>query len=138
MIEDGCITKLVEFKCPVKCKDLPIIDRQNEVSNVKYLSFVRGDVQLNKNHPYFSQVPVQLYVTGMFTCDLFIYSQVNDGCCTVPIHRNGEFQNKVILSAENISILITICRLCTLILPKKIMKVPKPPFNFIVNENLLE
>lgn len=37
----------------------------------------------------------------MFTCDLFVYSQVTKGCCTVPVHRDEEFLQTVILRAEN-------------------------------------
>lgn len=37
VVEDGCITKLVEFKCPISCKDDAVVDFENEVCNVKYL-----------------------------------------------------------------------------------------------------
>lgn len=37
----------------------------------------------------------------MFTCDVFIYSQVSDGCCTVPVYLDEEFLENVVLSTEN-------------------------------------
>lgn len=101
VIDDGCVVRLVEIKCPIKCKDKPVVDRENETCNVKYLYFKNGEVELKKNEPYFTQIQVQLYVTGMFTCDLFVYSQLNDGCCTIPVNRDESFLQQAILGAES-------------------------------------
>lgn len=37
----------------------------------------------------------------MFTCDLFIYSQVSGGCLSLPVHRDEEFLKDVIVRAEH-------------------------------------
>lgn len=101
VINHGCVMKIVEFKCPTKCKDLPVVDWKNKCCNVTCLSFENDEIKLKKSNPYFTQIQVQLYVTEMFTCDLFIYSQVSDGCLTLPVHRDEEFLKNVILGAEH-------------------------------------
>lgn len=101
VVEDGCVIKIVEFKCPTKCKDQPVVDWENKSCNAACLFFESDSIQLKKNNAYYTQIQVQLYVSGMFTCDLFIYSQVNDGCLTLPVHRDEQFIKDVILGAEN-------------------------------------
>ncbi|KAL4711084.1 hypothetical protein ACJJTC_009455 [Scirpophaga incertulas] len=43
---------------------------------------------------------VQMYVTGMTVCDLFVYSPVKHGSCTVRVHRDEAFIKHVILVSE--------------------------------------
>ncbi|OXU27206.1 hypothetical protein TSAR_015050, partial [Trichomalopsis sarcophagae] len=40
VIEDGCITKIVEFKCPFTRTDQPVVDHSNKKCNVSYLNFL--------------------------------------------------------------------------------------------------
>ncbi|OXU23926.1 hypothetical protein TSAR_009692 [Trichomalopsis sarcophagae] len=37
VVEDGCVKKVVEFKCPITCKEKPIVDYQQKKCNVNYL-----------------------------------------------------------------------------------------------------
>lgn len=36
VIDDGCISKIVEFKCPSTCEKKPVVNYANQSSNVKY------------------------------------------------------------------------------------------------------
>lgn len=98
--KDKCILKLVEFKCPLSCKNKPIIDTEKQTCNVSYLKFNDGILQLRTSHIYFTQVQVQLYVSGLAICDLFIYSPKSNGSCVVKVHRDEKFLQSAILVSE--------------------------------------
>lgn len=100
VIDDSCISKIVEFKCPSTCQNKPVINAVDQVSNVKYLECINGKVELKKSDVYYSQVQAQMYVTGMSVCDLFVFSPVEDGCCSIEVHRNEKFLKSVILKSE--------------------------------------
>lgn len=100
VIDDGCVSKIVEFKCPSTCENKPVINDADQVSNVKYLEFINDKLELKKSDVYFTQVQVQMYVTGMSVCDLFVFSPVEDGCCLIEVHRDEEFLKNVILKSE--------------------------------------
>lgn len=68
--------------------------------NVKYLEFVNDRLELKTQKPYYTQIQVQMYVTGMTVCDLFVYSPVKHGSCTVRVHRDEAFIKHVILVSE--------------------------------------
>lgn len=100
VVEDGCITKLVEFKCPISCEKKPVINLVDKSCNVKYLQFIDDKLILKKTDPYYTQIQVRMYVSGMTVCDLFVYSPVLNGNCTVQVHRDEEFLEIVILRSE--------------------------------------
>lgn len=89
--DDGCISKIVEFKCPSSCEKKPIINIADNSSNVKYLQFIDNKLELKKTDIYYTQVQVQMYVSGMSVCDFFIYSPVKDGSCLIEVHRDEDF-----------------------------------------------
>lgn len=49
VMKNGCVVKLVEFKCPMKCKDQPVVDWERKSCNVKYLYFEGYNIQLKKS-----------------------------------------------------------------------------------------
>lgn len=100
VIQDGCIKKLVEFKCPISCQKKAIVDFESELCNVHYLEFVNGNIELKKKHSYYTQIQVQMYVTGMTMCDIFVYSPVGNGSCTVRVDRDENFIKNAILKSE--------------------------------------
>ncbi|XP_024890188.1 uncharacterized protein LOC112466355 [Temnothorax curvispinosus] len=77
----GCVKKIVEFKCPITCEKMPVVDFENKKCNVKYLVFEGNEVRLKTSVQYYTQCQTQMYVSGMKECDLFIYSPVKNGCC---------------------------------------------------------
>lgn len=67
---------------------------------MKYLQFINNKLQLKKTDVYYTQVQVQMYVSGMSVCDFFIYSPVEDGSCLIEVHRDEDFLKTVILKSE--------------------------------------
>ncbi|XP_063624766.1 uncharacterized protein LOC134796508 [Cydia splendana] len=100
VIHHGCITKLVEFKCPISCQKKAIVDFVSKLCNVQYLEFVNGNIELKKKHSYYTQIQTQMYLTGMTICDLFVYSPVENGSCTVRVDRDEHFIKDAILKSE--------------------------------------
>lgn len=98
VVEDFCITKLVEIKCPISCEKLPVVDFNLHTINVKYLYFLNGIIALKESHIYYTQCQVQLYVTGLVVCDLYVWSP--KGSCVVPVHRNENFLKFLIPKLE--------------------------------------
>lgn len=77
-----------------------IVDYKNGICNVPYLEFKGNAVTLKKNHMYYTQCQVAMYVTGLILCDLFIYTPFQNGSCCITIDRDNEFLNKVIPKCE--------------------------------------
>lgn len=100
VVEDGCISKIIEVKCPISCKKQCVVDFHNNKCNVGYLKLINNKLELKKSHQYYTQVQIQMYATGMSMCDLFIYSPVIAGSVTVPVHRNDHFIKGIILKCE--------------------------------------
>ncbi|KAL4721287.1 hypothetical protein ACJJTC_014294 [Scirpophaga incertulas] len=48
--------KIVEIKCPATCSNKPVIERDNLVTNVKYLQFDENGLKLKQNHSIYTQV----------------------------------------------------------------------------------
>ncbi|OXU27207.1 hypothetical protein TSAR_015051 [Trichomalopsis sarcophagae] len=44
---------------------------------------------------------VQMYVSGLTICDLFIYSSVTNGSCLIQVHRNETFLENIIYKCEH-------------------------------------
>ncbi|OXU16251.1 hypothetical protein TSAR_010168 [Trichomalopsis sarcophagae] len=101
VIENGNIVKAVEFKCPSSCEKIPVVDFNQKKCNVNYLKFNEENVILKESAIYYTQCQVQLYVTGLNECDLFIYSPVQNGCVCIPVQRNDKFLKKVIEKCED-------------------------------------
>lgn len=74
VMRDGKLIVL-EIKCPSSCKNGPI--------RVPYL--IADGKRLNKNHGYYEQVQLQMYVTGATKCHFFVYSKFDEKLITVPL-----------------------------------------------------
>ncbi|XP_074101313.1 uncharacterized protein LOC141528918 [Cotesia typhae] len=98
--DDGSILKIVEFKCPSSCEKKPIINIVDNSSNVKYLQLIDNKLQLKKTDIYYTQVQVQMYVSGMSVCDFFVYSPVEDGSFLIEVNRDEDFLKTMILKSE--------------------------------------
>lgn len=86
------------MKCPVSCEKLPIADFETRTANVKYIYFSNDNVELQQSHVYYTQCQVQLYVTGLMECDLYVWSP--KGSCAVSVHRNEDFLKVLIPKLE--------------------------------------
>lgn len=99
--QNGCIQKIVEFKCPFSCEKLPVVDLKNNKCNVKYLVLEGNEVHLRASNVYYTQCQTQMYVSGVQKCDLFVYTPVENGCCCVTVQRNEKFLSVLILKCED-------------------------------------
>lgn len=90
--------RLVEIKCPYNCKSVPIFDTESSKLNVKYLKMDENAFRLNENHSIYTQVQIQMYVTNIALCDLYIYSP--KGSILISIHRNNMFLANIISCME--------------------------------------
>ncbi|KAK0074417.1 hypothetical protein PV325_008385, partial [Microctonus aethiopoides] len=130
VIRDGNIDKLVEIKCPEKCKNQPIIDVNSKIPNVNYLD--KETHELKESYVYYSQSQIQMYATGMDVCHLFLYSGIQNGSYAVEVLRDEEFIKHVILKSEEFYFLHLLPALCAL--HKKEKSVSHKP-NADINNN---
>lgn len=90
--------RLVEIKCLYLCKKIPVYDAKSKKSNVQYLRVDKNGLSLSKTHSIYTQVQLQMYVTNIAFCDLFVYSPV--GSVVITIARDEKFLSTVILKLE--------------------------------------
>eukprot|EP00061_Rhincodon_typus_P016489 g44739.t1 len=78
---------LVEIKCPYKHKNHTI----NKACEDKTFCLERnkGELQLKKNHPYFTQIQCQLAVAGLEQADLAVYTDRD--VAIVPVKSDKKF-----------------------------------------------
>ena len=98
VVEDGVITKIVEFKCPFSCKKLPIVHEKDKKINVSCLTYVNGVVELKKSDKYYTQCQLQMYVSGTTECDLYIWSPVSS--FLISVHRDEIFLQEILPKLE--------------------------------------
>lgn len=91
---DCCGIGILEIKCPISVAHLS----PNE-SNVAYLKKSdSNEINLNRNHPYYSQVQHYMGVTRRLWCDFFVYSRhgqyieriLFDPTCWKDLETSGE------------------------------------------------
>ena len=100
ILVNGTVSKIVEFKCPSSCEKKNIVDRKVKKCNVSYLKYEGDKVILRQSSIYYTQCQVQIYVCGLSSCDLFIYSPVPDGSVCIEVLRNDKFIKEVISKCE--------------------------------------
>ncbi|KAF4520443.1 hypothetical protein B566_EDAN004015, partial [Ephemera danica] len=85
---EGNPLKILEIKCPYKCSNKPII--LGDEINVDFLCCDSEKViKLKRSHCYYTQCQTLLYVSGLDTCDLFVWSPQQQ--ITVEVKRDEEF-----------------------------------------------
>ncbi|XP_058467359.1 uncharacterized protein LOC131440258 [Malaya genurostris] len=97
--ESGLVEKVLEIKCPINCKDQSIFDERRMSFGVKYLDIVDNEIYLRKNHQYYTQVQLQMYISNTWICDLFLYSP--KGNLNVEVRRDDEFLSVLIPKLQN-------------------------------------
>ena len=95
------ISKILEIKCPITCKNIAILNLELGKCNVSYLQLQHGRVELKKSHIYYTQCQMQIYVAGVKQCDIFVYSPVKNGSCCVQVIRDEKFLETVVKKCEN-------------------------------------
>ena len=92
IVECKCHGKgIVEIKCPfIDCKPKP--------GKPSYLKKVDGKVVLNRSHPYFTQIQMQLAITERAWCDFYVYNP--RGSVTERIFLDEKFWEKVLSNCK--------------------------------------
>ena len=99
VLENGAITKILEIKCPISCEKEPIFDKTANKFNVPYLKKINDVDQLNPTHKYYTQCQIQMYVTGLSSCDFYVWSP--RGSFSIIVERNEQFLENIILILES-------------------------------------
>lgn len=71
---NGTIEKFLEIKCPITVKNKPVIE--GEKINLKYLYWNNNKLALKISSLYYTQCLILMHCTGLDTCDLFIYNNI--------------------------------------------------------------
>lgn len=72
----GIVESVLEIKCPISCKNKPIIE--NGTPNLKYIQIDKnGKPELKKSSMYFTQCQMLIHCTGLNSCILFIYNNID-------------------------------------------------------------
>lgn len=87
LIEDN---KILEVKCPYSIKDELI-----GANNYSHLEHVSQHLQLKETSNYYYQIQTQLLVTGRDSCDLFIWTNVDEKI--INVNRNDSFIQDIII-----------------------------------------
>jgi len=70
------VESVLEIKCPISCKNKPIIE--NGTPNLKYIQIDQnGKPELKKSSMYFTQRQMLIHCTGLNSCILFIYNNID-------------------------------------------------------------
>ncbi|OXU17292.1 hypothetical protein TSAR_003097 [Trichomalopsis sarcophagae] len=93
VVKDNKIIKIVECKCASSCEKVKC--------NVNYLNIVDSKVVLKTSSVYYTQCQIQLYITGLTNCDLFLYSPIPNGSICISIDRNENFLKTVVPKYED-------------------------------------
>lgn len=101
VVEDGAVTKIVEVKCPFSCKISGIVNSTDGKINVPYLELVPGSesqLRVKRSHTYYTQCQLQMYVSGVPQCDLFVWSESNSVVVNIP--KDESFLQDVVQKLE--------------------------------------
>jgi len=96
--KEGDIYKVLEIKCPISCKKKPIVDDETGVLNLSYLKYENGKIILKKSHQYYTQCQILMFVTGLSSCDLFIYNSIQP--VLICIEKDDIFLRQILLKLE--------------------------------------
>jgi len=96
--KEGDIYKVLEIKCPISCKKKPIVNDETGVLNLSYLKYENGKIILKKSHQYYTQCQILMFVTGLRSCDLFIYNSIKP--VLICIEKDDIFLRQVLLKLE--------------------------------------
>lgn len=100
VVKDACVVKIIEIKCPSSCEKKAIVDYENQRCNVNYLQIINGTLTLKKSSQIYTQCQVQMYVSGQHTCDLLVYTPIQNRSEIISVHRDEKFLENVIPIAE--------------------------------------
>lgn len=95
----GDPNRVLEVKCPIACREKPVISRRGKI-NLNYISrSTDGSLCLNSSHEYYTQCQILMYCAATVECDLYLYSKFDNH--TVKVKRDEEFLKNSIPKLEH-------------------------------------
>lgn len=92
--------KILEIKCPSSCSNKPIFDATKNTFNVSYLYLDENNmIKLKVSHSYYTKCQIQMYVTGLHMCDLYVWSK--KGSCLATVLKDEIFLQQVVPKIQN-------------------------------------
>lgn len=101
IVNDGCVSAILEIKCPYSCANKPIYDQETQKFNVPYLFKENGVSHLSSSHQYYTQCQMLMAVCGLHACHLYVWSPVINGSELVVIQRDEPFLDDLLPKLEN-------------------------------------
>lgn len=83
-------SKLLEIKCPYKYRD----GFKDWQTDPKFP--VNKDFSIKRNHPYYCQVQLQMYLCNLELCDLYMFSPASAAAIICPVNRDNEIINHML------------------------------------------
>ncbi|XP_065088577.1 uncharacterized protein LOC135710055 [Ochlerotatus camptorhynchus] len=97
---DGIIideTKVIEVKCPVVGNTVSL---NETLEKLKYLT--KNGKTLKKNHLYYLQVQLNMFILKCSSTDFIIYSEFEDKCYVQTIHYDEEYLQPIICCLKEV------------------------------------
>jgi hypothetical protein len=97
----GVPYKLIEIKCPVKGKQMPICEEL--LSSCKFLvkQHKSQDWELKRKHSYYAQVQLGMAIMNLDTCDFILYAPFDDSIKIIPVKRNNIFISELLRTLKD-------------------------------------
>ncbi|XP_014676996.1 PREDICTED: uncharacterized protein LOC106816868 isoform X2 [Priapulus caudatus] len=90
-----CGEGLIEIKCPYIYRDVTVADATEDSK------FCLGaDMKIKVNHPYYTQMQMQMFVTNMIYCDLVVWTTLS--CHVERVDRDEDFINAMVVKLADI------------------------------------
>lgn len=70
-----CGAGILEVKCPFCVKDMTVTDAVNSLKGFCLEKDENGNMRLKRDHAYFYQVQLQLFVTKKSYCDFILWTE---------------------------------------------------------------
>lgn len=70
-----CGSGVIEIKCPFSVKNLSVNEAANSVAYFCLEKDVQGKIRLKRDHAYYYQVQMQLFVTDKQYCDFILWTE---------------------------------------------------------------
>lgn len=90
--------QILEIKSPYSCKTKPIFDPVTNTINVTYVERNGDKFVLKKNHSYYTQVQLLLYILNLTLCQFIVYSP--HGSILFVVERDEDFLQRTIPNLE--------------------------------------
>ena len=97
-MQDNNAIIIVEIKCRASCEECVIIDSDSNEPRVNYLKIENNKPVLKTSSIIYTQCQIQMYISGLDHCDLFVYSPLIS--YIIPVVRNEKFLEEVLLKCE--------------------------------------